>query len=83
LEDLLSQISKPASFWNTHPSPLPQENASIKAHRTSIYGGCHKWRDLQNGWFIMKNPMKMDDWENNPIILGNLHISPDWEKGKI
>jgi hypothetical protein len=31
----------------------------------------------------MKNPMKMDDWENNPIILGNLHISTDWEKGKI
>ena len=37
--------------FGTHPSPLPQEDTSTKAHRTSIYGGCHKWRDLQNGWF--------------------------------
>ena len=54
--------------FGTHPSPLPQEDTSTKAHRTSIYGGCHKWRDLQNGWFIMKNPMKMDDLGVTPLL---------------
>ena len=24
-------------------------------------GGFHKWVVLQNGWFIMENPMNVDD----------------------
>ena len=61
--------------FGSHPSPLPQENASTKAHRTST-------KAHQHGWFIMKNLMKMDDLGGNPI-LGNLQISTEWEKGKI
>ena len=50
-----------------------QQNPPTKHNLKHV--GVSKTRGTPNGWFIMENPIKMDDL-GVPPIFGNTHVSP-------
>ena len=47
----------------------------IDTHVFFQYMGVSKIGVPQNGWFIMENPIKMEDLGGTPTIFGNSHMS--------
>ena len=77
--EILSQIH--ATFWhpkNNYPKDLGPSNGLFSV---AIFKECnHSWvfpkiGVPQNGWFIMENPIKMDDL-GVPLLSENFHIQP-------
>ena len=44
--------------WQNKNEPVDLGESNFQ---TSPYGGFHKWGYPNNGWFMMEDPIKMDD----------------------